>query len=120
MSLALVEELVGRGVGSMSKVEGRALIIPRGQHNHSAKFTVFWDEDSKADRARQVKKVATAWGRNKYRGNSVFVDVSDIAKNGDDGAGVLFVNGIEYSKVTSYVYVPKPVEAASLFEGDAR
>jgi len=104
----------------MAKVEGRALIIPRGQHNHSAKLTVFWDADSKADRARQVKDVATSWGRNKYRGNSVFVDTSSIAKQGDDGAGVLFVNGIEYAKVTSYVHVPKPVEVSSLFDGCAR
>ncbi|QDY64854.1 hypothetical protein FQA45_00185 [Glutamicibacter halophytocola] len=104
----------------MAKVEGRVLIIPRGQHNHSAKLTVFWDDASKADRARQVKDVATTWGRNKYRGNSVFVDTSSIAKQGDDGAGALFVNGIEYAKVTSYVHVPKPVEVASLFDGGAQ
>jgi len=104
----------------VSRVEGRALIIPRGQHNHSEKLTVFWDADSKADRARQVKDVATSWGRNKYRGNSVFVDTSSIAKQGADGAGALFVNGIEYAKVTSYVHVPKPVEVASLFDGGAR
>ena len=101
----------------MSKVEGRVLIIPRGQHEHSKKLTAFWDSDSKADRARQVKKAAMAWARDKYRGNSVYVDTSSIAKEGDDGAGVLFVNGIEYAKVTSYVYVPKPVDVASLFEG---
>lgn len=104
----------------MSKVEGRVLIIPRGQHEHSAKLTAFWDADSKADRARQAKKAATAWARNKYRGNAVYVDTSSILKEGDDGAGVLFVNGIEYAKVTSFVYVPKPVDVASLFDGGAR
>ncbi|MGP9031527.1 hypothetical protein ACT17S_00430 [Glutamicibacter mysorens] len=101
----------------MSKVEGRVLIIPRGQHEHSKKLTAFWDGDSKADRASQIKKAAMAWARHKYRGNAVYVDTSSIAKEGDDGAGVLFVNGIEYAKVTSYVYVPKPVDVASLFEG---
>ncbi|WP_434922911.1 hypothetical protein ACR9WD_05840 [Glutamicibacter sp. PAEs-4] len=104
----------------MSKAEGRVLIIPRGQHNHSAKLTAFWDSESKADRARQVKKAATAWGRDKYRGNSVFVDTASIAKEGDDGAGALFVNGIEYAKVTSFLHVLKPVDAASLFDGGAR
>jgi len=104
----------------MSRIEGRALIIPRGQHNHSEKLTVFWDSDSKTDRARQVKKVATAWGRNKYRGNSVYVETSDIAQRGDEGAGALFVNGIEYAKVTSFVHIPKPVGVASLFDGETR
>lgn len=100
----------------MSKVEGRALIIPIGQHKPSERLTVFWDDAARPDRARQVKKVATSWARQKYRGNSVFVETSAIANGGDDGVGALFVNGIEYAKVTSFVYVPAPVSAASLFD----
>lgn len=104
----------------MSKVNGRVSVYPVKKLKPSAVIDVQWDRYPKSDRPKVAAEAVLRVMRPVYPTANLVADKGNLRDLGEEGRGLLNVNGQDLAYFTA-VEVPAPVPAASLFDsGDAR
>lgn len=107
------------GVSSVAKVSGKVLVHRHGSGRVTDVLQVSWPDSPKAARAKAAVQAVRLRFARAYQGQSFEVDPGNIGKDGDGGAGTIFING---EKVYHFAAVadPESETASDVLFGRAR